>query len=215
MTKINLTAAVSRLIPEEIKEFFDKKPLLIGENSDEYDSLLARFIAALDPKDPVAWMYVKEICNYTWEIQRYRRIETAMINNERQEALCTLLQPTLVKACKDYDIPQKAKAYANQYISGEPSKKTVAHLAKYGLDVDSILAEAFSRKIQQLELVARMRTTAEFRREKLLNELEKHQRAFGLQVRRVIESEDAPNANRKSRQKASNKQTDDPEGEPQ
>lgn len=78
-------------IPDDIQYLFDRRPLVFGESGALYDALLSRVAAAVSPNDVVDWLYVKDIVDFTWEIERLRRIHTATIENELENSLARLL----------------------------------------------------------------------------------------------------------------------------
>ena len=62
-------------------EIFGPPPLLDGESQEVYDTLLARVTGAVSPKDIIEEIWVHDIVNLVWEIQRLRRLRVALLSS--------------------------------------------------------------------------------------------------------------------------------------
>ncbi len=58
---------------------FGPPPLLAGEDSKAYDDLLARVSGAVKPADIIEEIFVHDIVDLTWEVFRWRRLETSLM----------------------------------------------------------------------------------------------------------------------------------------
>ena len=73
-------------------EIFGPPPLLEGEDSKAYDTLLARVSGAVKPKDIIEEIWVRDIVNLTWEILRLRRLKVVF-----HESHCAAWNALLVR----------------------------------------------------------------------------------------------------------------------
>ena len=64
----------ARVVDERNEQPFGPPPLIEGEDRAAYDDYLAKTSAALKPKDFVEEMWVQDIVDLTWEIQRMRHL---------------------------------------------------------------------------------------------------------------------------------------------
>jgi dsDNA-binding SOS-regulon protein len=178
-------------IPEDIKALLGKRPLIFGEKPDVYDALLSRVAAAVDPQDTIEWLYLKDVVDITWEIQRLRRFQTSIINNKRRDALGNIIAAVLDVGENATKVMVDRKNLADKFIAGdEETKKLVEpQMKKYDLDDDSVMAEAFDRKLESIEAIDQMLTRAEVRRDRMLEQIACHREAFAQRMRKVADTE--------------------------
>jgi hypothetical protein len=70
---------------------FGPPPLLPGENAADYDDLHARFRAAVRPVDILGEMFTADLAIATWEILRWRRLESSVARVDGVAALAEFL----------------------------------------------------------------------------------------------------------------------------
>lgn len=70
------------IIPPQIAELLGESPLILGEDENEYWNLCAQFASAIQPKDFVEWVWVRDILDLTWEIRRLRRLKAAYLREQ-------------------------------------------------------------------------------------------------------------------------------------
>jgi hypothetical protein len=56
--------------PAGIAELFADPPLVGNEAREEYDRLFAAIATAAKPADAIAWLFVRDITDLSWEIRR-------------------------------------------------------------------------------------------------------------------------------------------------
>jgi len=66
---------------------FGPPPLFPGEDAAAYDDLHARFRAVVRPVDLLEEMFVADVVFSTWEVWRYRRLETSLARVDGVKAL--------------------------------------------------------------------------------------------------------------------------------
>ncbi len=191
MTKRTSSKTATPLIPDDIKDLFGKRPLIFGEDPELYDALLSRAAVAVNPTDIIEWLYLKDVVDITWEIQRLRRFQAAMINNGRKKAAGEILAAVLDEGKGAMIGPKEKTGWAHQFLTGNNEIKEVffSQMATHGLDNDSIMAAAFNANIPTLEIMDRMLAVAEARRDKMLREIENRREILGRRLRDKINAE--------------------------
>jgi hypothetical protein len=147
-----------------------KLPLLITESADEFDALRDAFEREIKPRGIIEQMYVHDVSSIVWEILRLRRCKVVIINSAFRSALEELLVQHL-KGPGQYDseVEDEAEALAQSWFTDPEAKKQVSEtLSRFGLDESAIEAEAIRRSSSDLELLDRMLSSLESRRDKAL-----------------------------------------------
>ena len=145
-----------------------KLPLLITESADEFDALRDAFEREIKPRGIIEQMYVHDVSAIVWEILRLRRCKVVIINSAFRSALEDLLVQ-LLKGPGQYDneVEDEAEALAHAWFTDQEAKKQVSEtLSRFDLDESAIEAEAIRRSSSDLELLDRMLTSLETRRNK-------------------------------------------------
>ena len=175
--------------PSDSKELtlFAKPPLLITESAEDFASLSAALAQEIKPRGIVERMYVAEIAALVWEILRFRRCKAAIVNAAFKGALEDLLSRLI--GTPDWDA---LRELVEDWFSKSEAKKEVSELlAQYHLDESAIEAEAIRSRSEELEVLDRMLTSLESRRNRALRCIADYQDRFARQVReasdRVIE----------------------------
>src|SRR5215211_6932640 len=83
---------LDRVVPDEIASLFEQPSLLPGEDPQAYSRLLTAVGVAVDPKDVIEWLWVKDVVALLWEAQRLRRIRVALLAVNRRNALDEVLK---------------------------------------------------------------------------------------------------------------------------
>jgi hypothetical protein len=147
-----------------------KLPLLITESADEFDALRDAFEQEIKPRGIIEQIYVHDISSIVWEILRLRRCKVVIINSVFRSALQNLLEELLGQANEDpFEVGDEAQALAQAWFTDQEAKKQVSELlSQFELDESAIEAEAIRRSSSDLELLDRMLTSLESRRDKAL-----------------------------------------------
>src|SRR5262249_17530698 len=124
----------------------------------------------ITPRGIIEQMYVHDISSIVWEILRLRRCKVVIINSAFRSALEDLLKQLLRQPGQsEYDVGDEAEALAQAWFTDQEAKKQVSEiLARFDLDEYAIEAEAIRRSSSDLELLDRMLTSLESRRDKAL-----------------------------------------------
>ena len=173
--------------PSDSKELalFAKPPLLITELEQDFASLSAALVQEIKPRGIVEQIYVADMAALVWEILRLRRCKAAIINAAFKDALGDLLDRLAgIPIWRPRD--EKRDALVRAWFSDPKAKKEVSEiLAKYQLDEFAIEAEAIRSRTKELEVLDRMLTSLEFRRNKTLRCIADYRDHFAAQVREV------------------------------
>jgi hypothetical protein len=162
-----------------------KLPLLITESADEFDALRDAFEQEIKPRGIIEHMYVHDISSIVWEILRLRRCKVVIINSAFRSALQSLLTQVL-KQPGQYgcDVEDEAEALAHAWFTDQEAKKQVSEiLSGFDLDESAIEAEAIRRSSSHLELLDRMLTSLESRRNKALGCVAEYRASLAHQLR--------------------------------
>jgi hypothetical protein len=162
-----------------------KLPLLISESADEFDALRDAFEREIKPRGIIEHMYVDDISSLVWEILRLRRCKVVIINSAFRSALEHLLVQLLKGPGQyDYEVEDKAQALAQSWFTDQEAKKQVSEtLSRFDLDESGIEAEAIRRSSSDLELLDRMLTSLESRRNKALGCVAEYRASLAHQLR--------------------------------
>jgi hypothetical protein len=173
-----------------------KSPLLITESADEFDALRDAFEREIKPRGIIEQMYVHDICSIVWEILRLRRCKVVIINSAFRSALEHVLTQLLKEPGQyDHEVKDKAQVLAQSWFTDQEAKKQVLEtLSRFNLDESAIEAEAIRKSSSDLELLDRMLTSLESRRNKALGCIAEYRASLAHQLRenaeRIIDGKD-------------------------
>src|SRR5215831_7896005 len=162
-----------------------KLPLLISESADEFDALRDAFEREIKPRGIIEQMYVNDISSIVWEILRLRRCKVVIINSAFRNALEGLLEQLISRpGVFGINLELEAKALAQAWFTDKEAKKEVSELlSRFELDETAIEAEAIRKSSSDLELLDRMLTSLESRRNKALGCVAEYRASLGQQLR--------------------------------
>src|SRR6266436_9097298 len=160
-------------------------PLLITESADEFDALREAFEQEIKPRGIIEQMYVHDISAIVWEILRLRRCKVVIINSAFRSALQDLLKQVLRQPGQyEYQVEGEAQILAQSWFTDQEAKKQVSEiLSRFDLDESAIEAEAVRRSSSDLELLDRMLTSLESRRDKALGCVAEYRASLAQQLR--------------------------------
>src|SRR6516164_2999789 len=162
-----------------------KLPLLITESAEEFDALRDAFEREIKPRGIIEQMYVHDICSIVWEILRLGRCKVVIINSAFRSALQHLLMQLLKGPGEyDYEVENQAQALAQSWFTDQEAKKQVSEtLSRFDLDESAIEGEAIRRSSFDLELLDRILTSLESRRNKALACVAEYRASLAHQLR--------------------------------
>lgn len=163
--------------------FCPAPPLIQGESAEEYNNLLSRVTHAVGPTNVIEAVWVKDIVDLVWESQRLRYLKASLLIIARKAALVRLLR--LNDRVMDTRVDTEHSALAIRWLSGDNAawKMLTTALAEQGRDLESIMAQALSDKIRDIEQIDCMIASADARRTKVLTEIERRREAVARRLR--------------------------------
>ena len=162
-----------------------KSPLLITESADEFDALRDAFEREIKPHGIIEQMYMHDISSIVWEILRLRRCKVVIINSAFRSALQNVLTQVLRQPGQyEHEVEDEAEALAQAWFTDQEVKKRLSELLSgVELDESAIEAEAIRRSSSDLELLDRMLTSLESRRNKALGCVAEYRASLAQQLR--------------------------------
>src|SRR5215467_1855879 len=161
-----------------------KLPLLITESAEEFDALRDAFEQDIKPRGIIEQMYVHDICSIVWEILRLRRCNVVIINSAFRSALENLLVQLRRPGQQDFEARDPARKLAHAWFTDKEAQKQVSEtLSRFDLDASAIEAEAIRKSSSHLELLDRMLTSLETRRNKALCCVAEYRASLAHQLR--------------------------------
>jgi hypothetical protein len=155
--------------------------VLRTESEEEFSELLAGFTQDIGPKNLIERTHVDDVVCSTWDIMRYRRIKTGLLNNAFMKALTRILYRIQLPPSTQV-LPERYKAavgLAYDWLILKEARRNVATLLEEaGLDDSAIEAEAYMIAADELEKVDRMLNSAQASRDKALRAIAKYRKSF-------------------------------------
>ena len=137
---------------------------------EDYESLFTAIAAAANPKDAIAWLFVRDITDLSWEIRRERALKLQVIKSAQIDQVKQLLTPPAPYRMLELDlgvdpnaekIAKKAKLWASDpKVRGRIDKE----LANKGYDASEILTGALNRAADRIDAIDRRIASYELRR---------------------------------------------------
>src|SRR5262245_54865957 len=161
-----------------------KLPLLITESADEFDALRDGFDQEIKPRGIIEQMYVHDISSIVWESLRLRRCKVVIINAAFSCALENLLVQLRQPGQQDFHARGQARELAHAWFTDKAAKEQVSEiLSRFGLDESASEAEAIRESSADLDLLDRMLTSLESRRNKALGCVAEYRVSLAHQLR--------------------------------
>src|SRR4051794_20828359 len=73
-------------IPAALAHAFLNPALLSYERKGEYFDLVEALSSAINPRDTVEWLWLKDLVDLTWDLNRLKRVQVALLRSERTKA---------------------------------------------------------------------------------------------------------------------------------
>ena len=158
---------------------WDGEPgLLLGEDAQGYEELLAQVRRALTPHDVMEEMWIRDVVDLAWDIFRLRRLKANLLRIRAKNAVWDVLGP-LVRNARDLAEKWHARdaAAVNQ---------VEAALKRAGMSMDTVMAATLGQAIDRVAQIEAMIAHAETRRGTALCEIERYRAIFAAKLRRAI-----------------------------
>jgi hypothetical protein len=162
-----------------------KPSLLITESAEEFDALHDALEREIKPRGSIEQIYVADISSLTWDIVRLQRCKAGIVNAAFRRALRDVLAELLREPGQFVDyLPEEAEALALKWFTNQADRKKVSQLlGRFHLDEYAIEAEAIRMSLSDLELLDRMLSSLESRRNKALCCIGEYRDSLARQLR--------------------------------
>jgi len=185
--------------PKELARFFADPPLVGEESREDYDNLFSALAAAAKPADAIAWIYLGDFVNLTWEIRRERWLKHHAIEDALQAEVRKCLMPepppftaTLHLFSAGETDPQRAfeveRAYeqAEQWARDSKARRRIdKELASAGYDAKYIFTQALSESASDIDEIDKRISAYENRRNAVLREIDRHSESLARRLDRA------------------------------
>jgi hypothetical protein len=188
--------------PKELASFFADPPLVGDESREDYDNLFSVLAAAVKPVDAIAWIYLGDFTNLTWEIRRERWLKQRAVEAARKDVVRELLMPTPLPppfSGKIILFPEhepgfaeraakveKASEDAEQWARDPKARQGIdKELAERGYDQTYILARALTNSASGIDTSDQRISLYEYRRTAILREFHRHNASMARRLDRA------------------------------
>lgn len=162
--------------------FLGLAPLIEGEDPAHYEELLAQIANAVQPSDMMEEIWLRDIVDLTWDISRYRRLKTALLNVTINEEIAQSIAPAVAAFASTGSASEnEPENYDDQDNAVDVEKVS----GGFGVDQNLIVVRSCIANLGTIERLERLTMEAEGRRNAALREIERHRAAFAGKLRRA------------------------------
>ena len=161
--------------------------VLRTESKIDLAKLQADIRQGIEPADFIERGFADDIAYHTWDIMRYQRVTTGILNNALRKALAQILSEILLPPSTTMAIKcwMSSQRLSHGWLLDPDSKRQVSSLLKEaGLDQSAIEAKAYTLVADDLEKANRMLESARDGRDRALRSIAKYRKSFAAQLRR-------------------------------
>ena len=154
---------------KSLRDLLGKPPILKGEVLEDYQVLEASLMASLKPADAQEYIWMRDIVDLQWDLQRLRQMKAKFLSSTASEGLKIILQE------RGFDYA-KFNPLVRQWAINDPIgvEAVSKFFEEWGLDESDILAKTYMKYIADLERLERVIIGVETRRNSALREFERH-----------------------------------------
>jgi hypothetical protein len=186
--------------PAEIAKLFANPPLIISEKREDYEALFDAISFAAKPADVIAWLYVRDITDLSWEIKRERNLKSQVLKDHYTEQVGECLRSAHPDMRPELDgktidkIENEVNDDMNRWRRDPKAKERIeTSLARQGWDVPSIMRQALIDNTEEIDAIDRRIANYELRRMATLRAIENYNEALARRLKAasvdVIEGE--------------------------
>ena len=165
----------------DVQALLGPPPLFRSEDKDAYGELLARVQASVQPKDIIEEFWVRDVVDLVWEALRLRRLKASLMTGTARKALAKVLRSI------SHPDPEEAAATWETRDAGAV-ELVESWLKESGFSMDVVMAQALRMRLDDIERIDRMITSAEMRRHAVLREVDRHRAALAEGLRRAAQN---------------------------
>jgi hypothetical protein len=161
-------------------DFLGRAPLIPGDNTSDYDTLLARISGAVGPRSLLEEVWVRDVADLVWEAVRLRRLKAALMTACADQGMQKLLAGLDVR--ESYELSRRWAARDLEAVG-----QVDAVLAAAGLTMDHVMAQTLHVRIGEVERIERLIASTEARRSAALREIDHHRERFAASLHRAAQ----------------------------
>jgi hypothetical protein len=180
------------------RDLYSGLTVLRTESKNDQAKLLAEVRDFVGPTNPFERVHVRDWAYHEWDVRRYERIATGLLNNAFKKALKQVLHEILLPV--PGNLLRALQKWATiedlsyQWLFDEEVKRRVSSLLREaGTDESAIEAKAFALVADELQAVDRLRKSAEAARDQALHSIAKLRKGLADQIRRYSDRSQAAN----------------------
>ena len=193
--------------PKELAHLFTDPPVAKNESREHYERLFSAIATAVKPADAIGWMFVRDVTDLSWEIQREKSLKTRLLKAAEVDVVQSLLSPPpkpstyeLIPffldsrpAPPDPELVQAAEE-ARQWASGDPKicRKVENKLTDRGDETSSILFRGLQKVHPAMDAIDKRIASYELRRKAAVRAMEQYDEKLARRVEansKIIEGE--------------------------
>lgn len=182
--------------PASIAHLIEERPLLWYEDAEEYDTLVREIFAELKPEGALNCIFVKNVVDYIWELQRMKKMKHTAINYAMPRAATKLLKSSsgLWGDPDESKIQKQAedKAYGAEAETDGPSLAERMHAKR--VTSEMIHYSALNANSEEYHWISRECERLEGRLHQLLKAYEARNARLAAMARSLVERERAEDA---------------------
>jgi len=187
MTTPNQVAQSEVQIPPDVEALLGTPPVLRHEDIEAYRTLRLHVARAVAPADVIEWLWLRDIVDLSWEIQRLRRFKTLLIDL-RVEARIGQYGERAAHAAGNFPAFSVSELAKRQYLQQQQSEREAKlreGAAKHYRDLAASelgAAGLFLESVHKYEDIDALIASAESRRTAVLREIERRRDSLALRL---------------------------------
>jgi hypothetical protein len=170
--------------PPGIAMLFADSPLVGDEKREDYEVLFYEIAAAAKPADAIAWLFVRDITDLSWEIRRERVSKQQILKTEYECQVRAALMPAPTISYElnfDWKPPEpdpeveKVDREMEQWASDPKARRRIDKaLAEQGYDAGYLSMRAMSEAGDRINMIDQRIASYEIRRMAALRAIERY-----------------------------------------
>jgi hypothetical protein len=181
----------NRLALKEVRKLLGAGCTLEGEDPEIYEELLNRIGDAVQSKDMIDWLLVKDVVELTRQIHRLRHHRERMLLLSRGKAMADILNSLEYSKeyVETYEHRHRITRLAQRWLRGdeEGTEYVLGLLEEAGLSAEDVIEQAMRDRADELDRIDDRTESYERRRDSLLQQIERRHAGFGRLVNRASE----------------------------
>jgi hypothetical protein len=174
-----------RLSASESADVFGPFPLIVGEETANYETLFDQISEAVEPTDFIEEVFVRDFADLNWEVLRMRRLKGDLLTQRVHDEIRSLVARRSDGRVAD-ELMQRVRSGDEKAVH-----EVEQFLAKLGLSRNSLTVRALTDNLNAMERIDYLLANAESRRNNALHEIQRHRLLLAERLRRAVQQIDA------------------------